>query len=576
MQHIGKGPHIHQRFHRTMSLVARFAGEIEQVLRRWLWTQKENLIQEHCVVELKQKLHFRKEPYILSLQIPGELHLTPPPTMTETAANLSANAPESVRSYSSPSGSEQDEDFEFLPQEETRTADTADAKSERTRMRSNPVFSKGLFVPPMSHFAVEDASLQRWFGLSRFVLLRAGSQSGRILDAQEANTLLSAASVALSEFLRPLAILIPIQNAFRDAYKGVAVVDGRSVFFDIDSSHLIQQSDHLRSVAGQLQVLAKQIECYSPKGARLCEDISCGVDSAVEGYEVQVSSCVTYKLPLPTTSERLRHSTGDANLEQIEAEAAAQWSEDWDDGCVWQPWGAEKDPVASLELDLVWGDVELTPDNPTPVLSAMNAAIWRISALSEERQVYESWAIFSSKNSFNRRHLRLPSVGEMSVDAAVTEFDEDNFRSLSARLNALLQARFMSEAARSVGELASEDWWEETGTRGPSIPPEDVFKESIEDMFGEEYSGRNIWSMTKHVDDSYSLAHKDKVSTQGLRRCPLSRMLPLDSLTARLGLHAVVYRNARAVALLWSHFIQVIRLHYWEKLKHIPLFPLRA
>lgn len=70
--------------------------------------------------------------------------------------------------------------------------------------------------------------------------------------------------------------------------------------------------------------------------------------------------------------------------------------------------------------------------------------------------------------------------------------------------------------------------------------------------------------MTKHVRF---------VKLPKTERCSIDRWAPFDSLTSRLGLHSVVYRNARAVALLWGHFVQAMRLRYWENLKRIPLFP---
>lgn len=51
----------------------------------------------------------------------------------------------------------------------------------------------------------------------------------------------------LSESTRPLMILLQVQNAFKDAYCGEALMKGRCVFLDVDSSRLTQQLEHLRS-----------------------------------------------------------------------------------------------------------------------------------------------------------------------------------------------------------------------------------------------------------------------------------------------------------------------------------------
>lgn len=429
MRHIGNGK-TNSSLRNERSV--RFAGEIEQVLRRWLWTPEGSLSNEVRTVELKQKLHFRKESYVLSLHLPGSQTQDLPVVFEDALpSGLSTESAETFYSYSESEG----EDFEFLPPLETESA------TEKKQARSNPIFAKTLFVPSQDQFADEGTSLQRRFGVSRFVLLRTGNPNGRILDVQEASTLLSAAAVALSEFPKPLPIFLPIQNVFRDAYRGVAIVEERTVFFETDSSHLTQQPEHLRSVIGQLQVFAKQLYRYAPKGARLCDDIACGIETQIDQYEIGVSSCVTYKLPLPGRNEDPE-------------EAQSWWNENWDGGCVWEPWASEKDPVASLELDLVWSDVELTSENPMPILSATKAMSWRVHPLAEDRHLFESWAIFSKKDSFNRRHLRFREDHDVDF---VRDYDGENFRSLSARLSALLQAVHLTESARSVSELASEE-----------------------------------------------------------------------------------------------------------------------
>eukprot|EP00210_Caulerpa_lentillifera_P009696 g9251.t1 len=514
----------------------KLAGEIEQVLRKWLWTREGTLSKEQCRVELKQKLHFRKEPYILSLQLPheGQLMELENPTVTESGQDGSSqDIPGSSMSSCSSDGDK--EEFEFLPEEKQQQI------SGVLSNHSNPSFSTELFLKPSDQFDDTLHNIQRWFGVSRFALLKSGSQSGRILDAQEASTVLSAAAVALSEFSRSIPVFIPIQDSYRDAYKGIAVAHGHSIFFDVDSSHMTQVPDHLRSVLGQLQVFSRQLTGYSTRGARLCEDIACGVETQVEDYEIGVSSCVIYSLPDPA-------------MDAEEVEEVEDLGGGWDDGCVWQPWAAQKDPVASLELDLIWEDVELSTEDPTPTLSAMNANLWKLHALQIRRSEFASWSIFAKKSSFERKHLQFP-------------FDEvENSRSCFSRLVTLLQGVQLATQAHSIGDLDSEEWWEEIGSRTPSIPPESLFEDSIHDLFGDDFSGAKAFGMTEHV------TYKEPVVTGGGNGTKMMNKVPVfDTLTSRFALHCVVYRNARAVALLWGHFVQAIRLHFWEKLQLIPV-----
>lgn len=41
----------------------------------------------------------------------------------------------------------------------------------------------------------------------------------------------------------------------------------------------------------------------------------------------------------------------------------------------------------------------------------------------------------------------------------------------------------------------------------------------------------------------------------------------------RLALHALVFGNARAVAVLWSHFVHELRFRHWETLTPLPHMP---
>lgn len=447
----------------------KLAGEIEQTLRRWLWTREGTLTKDQCQVQLKQKLHFRKEPYLLSLQLPDELPIERESTpVGDSGVEVASNELQGSSMSCTTSEGEDSEAFEFLP--EVKEPPTGGLVNH-----SNPTFSTELLLKPSEQFDDTLHNLQRWFGVSRFTLLRPSSQSGRILDCQEASSVLSAAAVALSEFGRCIPIFIPVQDSYRDAYKGVAVVDGHSVFFDVDSSHMTQVPDHLRSVLGQLQVFSRQLNGYSTHGARLCEDIACGVETKIEDYEIGVSSCVIYSLPDPVK---------ESNEEEVEAEDGSGW----DDGCVWQPWAAHKNPVASLELDLVWEDVELSTEDPTPTLSAMNANIWKLYALQIHRSAFVSWSIFAKKSSFERKHLQFP-------------FDEvENSRSCFSRLLTMLQGVHLASQAHSIGDLDSEDWWEEIGSRMPTIPPDSLFDDSIHDLFGDDFTGKGAYEMTQHVN----------------------------------------------------------------------------
>jgi hypothetical protein len=68
------------------------------------------------------------------------------------------------------------------------------------------------------------SKLQRWFGVDLFVLLQPASYSRRFLDAAESSSLLSVARLALSSCGVAWPLLLPVHDALRDAYVGVAQV----------------------------------------------------------------------------------------------------------------------------------------------------------------------------------------------------------------------------------------------------------------------------------------------------------------------------------------------------------------
>jgi hypothetical protein len=62
------------------------------------------------------------------------------------------------------------------------------------------------------------------FGIDHFALLQPESYSGRVLDVNEAAALVSAAALAVAGTGVTWPVLLPVHDALRDAYTGVALV----------------------------------------------------------------------------------------------------------------------------------------------------------------------------------------------------------------------------------------------------------------------------------------------------------------------------------------------------------------
>lgn len=86
----------------------------------------------------------------------------------------------------------------------------------------------------------------------------------------------------------------------------------------------------------------------------------------------------------------------------------AIWKDTWEEGCVWQPWASEADPVGGLEIDLIWRGAPLDSDCSPKALDDHYGSEWRLHVLTAERSAKTSWQLFRSTQSVRRQHLRLP------------------------------------------------------------------------------------------------------------------------------------------------------------------------
>ncbi|GLI70976.1 hypothetical protein VaNZ11_016079, partial [Volvox africanus] len=126
--------------------------------------------------------------------------------------------------------------------------------------------------------------LQRWFGLDAFLLLHPASYSRRILDETEAGTILSAAALALGAASLSCPLLLPVHDGLRDAYWGVAVLQGVGcLHLKTDSLHISSPPRELTQLPMQLRALGEQLMPFSPSAAVACFDAAQGDDEQKQG-----------------------------------------------------------------------------------------------------------------------------------------------------------------------------------------------------------------------------------------------------------------------------------------------------
>lgn len=211
-------------------------------------------------------------------------------------------------------------------------------------------------------------------GLQRVQHCRWGSCLAHLLafgPLQEVHTLLSAAAVALSHARTTWPLLIPVHDAVRDGYRGVAVAaasaGGATLHFDTDSLHTSRLRPGLLSLSQQLLLFARQLgaagapaaaaACRAATGAELELPASMAADAAAggngrrcsaagEGRHVELAVRHSYALAEPGEVEE-GSSSGDGRAEDGRR-AGEVGSGEWDGQAPWRPWAAQADPVGEL------------------------------------------------------------------------------------------------------------------------------------------------------------------------------------------------------------------------------------
>lgn len=260
----------------------RFVASLELRLQAWstqekkLHRRREQTAASHRFdSQITHRLPFRSDPYNFTLLLPA----TWPAETALSAANSSQLQPQ----YCAPDAS---------------TPSHAQQTSHQL-----PWLGQGSKVCVQHKLGDQPHKLQEWFGGTPVLLLAPASYSGRVLDEQEAHTLLSAASPALGHQQLSWPLVVPVQDAVRDAYQGVAVgPGGAAVHLESDSTHTSRLPLGLLQVDSQLGLFASRLDPACPASAALCR-------AALRGD-------VTSTLPRPASaapalaSPALAHSKG--------------------------------------------------------------------------------------------------------------------------------------------------------------------------------------------------------------------------------------------------------------------------
>ena len=143
-----------------------------------------------------------------------------------------------------------------------------------------------------------------------------------------------------------------------------------------------------------------------------------------------------------------------------------------------------------------------------------------------------------------------------------------------------------------AGQLASEEWWRLRGVQLPRCPPEEVLQDVLRALFQAPALPSAFAGAFVGADPEDNLVAEGSSRDRLMTGMPCTA--PPESLTSRwamfgrpvfvlhlktwceaylcrrLALHAMVFSNPRAVAMLWNRFVREVRFAHWEACTPLP------
>lgn len=312
---------------------------------------------------------------------------------------------------------------------------------------------------PPGTLAEQPHKEQEWLGLGPFLRLAPNSYSGRVLDEAEAHTLLSASAAALGHTGLALPLLMPVHDALREGLQGLALArSGRVLRLDSDSLHsgsLPPSARRLLHAGGQLALLADRLAPHAPAAAAACRASLAGAGdeeaaAAAAGMEASARKKKAI-LGIKIAVRACFHVPHSGDLEAEGPEEVEVAADDWDADAAWRPWAAQADPVACLELDLVW---------------RFNSGAAALAAEAAEEERREVGAVGEASEA---PHLSPSAAEEWRLAALGQGHERDTglrgFLLRPADKRRLFLRLQSGEAARGHGVQAPEGW-----RAGPPVP----------------------------------------------------------------------------------------------------------
>ena len=151
-------------------------------------------------------------------------------------------------------------------------------------------------------------------------------------------------------------LCVPVHDALRDAFRGLAVLPGGAVVrLESDSVHSSSLVGGLADPPAQLDFFAKRLQAHSPAAAALFAALAADGEHAEAGgsagwpglitpggMEVCCATRRSYRVPSPAPSS--------------DAESRDEFelvTDTWDEDATWRPWAAQDDPLGECSASFL-------------------------------------------------------------------------------------------------------------------------------------------------------------------------------------------------------------------------------
>ena len=424
-----------------------------------------------------------------------------------------------------------------------------------------------------------------WFLPENCIVLSPDSYSGRVLDKEEYNTLLSAISIALNElqaskgskdFCIP-PVFIPVFDALRDAQYGIGIRSGSVLRFESDSIHgRISENHELNTAPGWFKVFAQRLNDRDPESARCCQDIFNNLKIYGNADLPENVRCWTRRVYQLFQEDEKNHGRQGGEHEE---------HGDWDLGFPWYPWAHQVDPIGTcgnfvcillmmlsavgekrntIKLDRRTnnnaGGIEL--DVLTGPLTSLRVDSIECDELDQNLQEVSEYKLIAMDSDHEpdvggrsflplqvvevqRRFLQCIDISRFEdaqlLRCPFMKGEQSGRDSLSAKLHNLLKWYKVVCNADTISSLLYDEWWIENAEYFAIGLDSEEVQHSIQSIF------------------SSNEFRKQKSGGH------LGKSAPAGSLLENLALLMLVEDSARIVAQLWVQFVREIRFSFWDQ-----------